>query len=87
LDDGATNEFNMVLLRRNDIWCAPADGVISRCKFPVALSSNLLPVTPLGRCRELPHGRSPTPDQYGKAIADETEKWGRVIRAAGIKVQ
>jgi tripartite-type tricarboxylate transporter receptor subunit TctC len=28
-----------------------------------------------------------TPDQYGKAIADETEKWGRVIRAAGIKVQ
>jgi tripartite-type tricarboxylate transporter receptor subunit TctC len=28
-----------------------------------------------------------TPDEYGKAIASETEKWGQVIRAAGIKVQ
>lgn len=28
-----------------------------------------------------------TPEEYGKAIAGETEKWGKVIRAAGIKVQ
>jgi len=28
-----------------------------------------------------------TPDEYGKAIASETEKWGQVIRAAGIKLQ
>jgi tripartite-type tricarboxylate transporter receptor subunit TctC len=28
-----------------------------------------------------------TPEQYGKAIVSETEKWGKVIRAAGIKLQ
>jgi tripartite-type tricarboxylate transporter receptor subunit TctC len=28
-----------------------------------------------------------TPAEFGKFIADETEKWGKVIRAAGIKVQ
>jgi tripartite-type tricarboxylate transporter receptor subunit TctC len=26
-----------------------------------------------------------TPAEFGKLIADETEKWGRVIRAANIK--
>jgi tripartite-type tricarboxylate transporter receptor subunit TctC len=26
-----------------------------------------------------------TPDAFGKFIADETEKWGKVIRAANIK--
>jgi tripartite-type tricarboxylate transporter receptor subunit TctC len=26
-----------------------------------------------------------SPDDFGKLIADETEKWGKVIRAAGIK--
>jgi tripartite-type tricarboxylate transporter receptor subunit TctC len=26
-----------------------------------------------------------SPDEFGKLIADETEKWGRVIRAANIK--
>ena len=30
---------------------------------------------------------SMSPDEYGKQIADETEKWGKVIRAANIKVQ
>jgi hypothetical protein len=28
-----------------------------------------------------------TSEEYGKAIVSETEKWGKVIRAAGIKVQ
>jgi tripartite-type tricarboxylate transporter receptor subunit TctC len=27
------------------------------------------------------------PAQFGKLIADETEKWGKVIRAANIKVE
>jgi hypothetical protein len=27
-----------------------------------------------------------TPTDFGKLIADETEKWGKVIRAANIKV-
>ena len=26
-----------------------------------------------------------TPSQYGKLLADETEKWGKVVRAASIK--
>jgi hypothetical protein len=26
-----------------------------------------------------------TPAEFGKFIADETEKWGKVIRAASIK--
>jgi tripartite-type tricarboxylate transporter receptor subunit TctC len=26
-----------------------------------------------------------TPAEFSKLIADETEKWGKVIRAAGIK--
>ena len=30
---------------------------------------------------------SMSPADYGKLIADETEKWGKVIRAANIKVQ
>jgi tripartite-type tricarboxylate transporter receptor subunit TctC len=28
---------------------------------------------------------SMTPTDFGKFIADETEKWGKVIRAANIK--
>ena len=28
-----------------------------------------------------------TPAEFGKSIADETEKWGKVIRAANIKVE
>lgn len=28
-----------------------------------------------------------TPDDFGKLIADETEKWGKVIRSAGIKAE
>jgi tripartite-type tricarboxylate transporter receptor subunit TctC len=28
-----------------------------------------------------------TPAEFGKFVADETEKWGKVIKAAGIKVQ
>jgi tripartite-type tricarboxylate transporter receptor subunit TctC len=28
-----------------------------------------------------------TPEEYGKIIVEETEKWGKVIRAAGIKAQ
>ena len=27
------------------------------------------------------------PANFGKLIADETEKWGKVIRAAGIKAE
>ena len=30
---------------------------------------------------------SGSPTDFGKLIADETEKWGKVIRAAGIKAQ
>jgi tripartite-type tricarboxylate transporter receptor subunit TctC len=30
---------------------------------------------------------SMTPAEFGKLIADDTEKWGKVIRAAGIKVE
>jgi hypothetical protein len=26
-----------------------------------------------------------SPDEFGRFIADETEKWGKVIRAANIK--
>jgi hypothetical protein len=26
-----------------------------------------------------------SPDDYGKLIAEETEKWGKVVRAAGLK--
>jgi hypothetical protein len=28
-----------------------------------------------------------TPAEYGKVIVKETEKWGKVIRAAGIKAE
>jgi hypothetical protein len=28
-----------------------------------------------------------SPDHFGKLIADETEKWARVIKFAGIKAQ
>ena len=28
-----------------------------------------------------------TPPEFGKFIADETEKWGKVIRAANIKAE
>jgi hypothetical protein len=28
-----------------------------------------------------------TPAQFGRLLADETEKWGKVIRAANIKVE
>jgi hypothetical protein len=28
-----------------------------------------------------------SPANFGKLIADETEKWGKVIRAANIKAQ
>jgi hypothetical protein len=28
-----------------------------------------------------------TPDEFRKFIADETEKWGNVIRAANIKAE
>ena len=27
-----------------------------------------------------------TPSGYGKLLGDETEKWGKVIRAANIKI-
>ena len=28
-----------------------------------------------------------TPSDFGKLIADETEKWGKVVKFAGIKVE
>jgi hypothetical protein len=28
-----------------------------------------------------------SPADFGKLIADETEKWGKVIKAAGIKAE
>ncbi len=28
-----------------------------------------------------------TPAEFGKLVAEETEKWGKVIRAANIKAQ
>jgi hypothetical protein len=30
---------------------------------------------------------SGSPADFGRLIADETEKWGKVIRAAGIKAE
>jgi hypothetical protein len=33
------------------------------------------------------HGAYRPPADFGKLIADETEKWGKVIRAAGIKAE
>jgi len=28
-----------------------------------------------------------TSAQFGKLVADETEKWGRIVKAAGLKVE
>jgi hypothetical protein len=28
-----------------------------------------------------------TPAEFGKLVIDETDKWGKVIRAAGIKAE
>ena len=28
-----------------------------------------------------------TPDEFGKLVGDETEKWAKVIRVAGIKAE
>jgi hypothetical protein len=28
-----------------------------------------------------------TPAEFGKLVADETEKWGKVIRAANIRLE
>ena len=28
-----------------------------------------------------------TPAQFGKLVADETEKWGKVVKAANISVE
>ena len=28
-----------------------------------------------------------TPSDFGKLVADETEKWGKVVKFAGIKVE
>ena len=36
-------------------------------------------------CRTRRHGASGSPAEFGKLIADETEKWGKVIKFAGIK--
>ena len=30
---------------------------------------------------------SGSPGEFGKLIADETEKWGKVVRAANIKAE
>jgi len=35
----------------------------------------------------LPGCRDRTPAEFGKFIADETGKWGKVIRAANIKAE
>src|SRR5262249_43219797 len=35
--------------------------------------------------RQMPGGGSPA--DYGKLIAEETEKWGKVVKSAGIKVE
>ena len=39
------------------------------------------------RLAELGGGRAGSPAEFGKLIADETEKWAKVVRAADIKVQ
>jgi tripartite-type tricarboxylate transporter receptor subunit TctC len=51
---------------------------------------NLALVDPQIRARLTELGGTPleiSPAEFGKFIADETEKWGRVIRAANVKVQ
>ena len=45
-------------------------------------------VSPVTRARLADLGATPlpgSPADFGKLIADETEKWGKVIRAANIK--
>ena len=38
-------------------------------------------------CRPRWHSACGSPADFGKLIADETEKWGKVIRAANIKAE
>jgi tripartite-type tricarboxylate transporter receptor subunit TctC len=51
---------------------------------------NAAPADPKMRTRMTELGGEPipmSPPQFGTLVADETEKWGKVIRAAGIKVE
>jgi tripartite-type tricarboxylate transporter receptor subunit TctC len=48
-----------------------------------------LAVTGATRSESLPLGAEPmlmTPSEFGKYMIAETEKWGRVVKTAGIKV-
>jgi hypothetical protein len=64
---------------RSNIPCAGAHGVV-----PVASSCAETPAAPPA---DLGVESTPmTPAEFGKLFAAETEKWGKVIRAANIKV-
>jgi len=44
-------------------------------------------IFPPARDAGLEHPMPMTPAEFGKFIADETEKWAKVIRAANIKAE
>ena len=51
---------------------------------------NAVAADPATKARLASIGDDPTPmtsAEFGRFIADETEKWGKVIRAAGIKAE
>ena len=49
------------------------------------LANNLIITGQLRNCRLVLRRRSPA--EFGKFIVDEAEKWGKMARAANIKVQ
>ena len=55
------------------------------------LNKEIKPVSPIPRSRrgllDLAAQCLRSPADFGKLIADETEKWGKVIRAANIKAE
>ena len=66
------------------------DGSFSRKRSPDAGGGcfNAALASPVMKARLADHdgvALGGPPDDFGKLIADETEKWGKVIRAANIK--
>jgi tripartite-type tricarboxylate transporter receptor subunit TctC len=51
---------------------------------------NAVLADPKAKARLAAHGSEPltgSPAEIGKLMAEETEKWGKVVRAANIKVE
>jgi hypothetical protein len=67
---------------RNDSAGAAGTGLTRCCRGAVRCRAKL-------RARLADLGDTPlalSPAEFGKLIADETEKWGKVMRAANIKL-